>query len=79
MKKITKILALMVLVLGLTQAQDISNNTFGKGFNVLAKDSSFQLKSYTRIQNQYSGVFFDDEDVITEDYMSRMQIRRASI
>ncbi|NQY09123.1 MAG: FmdC precursor [Flavobacteriales bacterium] len=44
----------IIIVLSLnTFAQNISNNKFGKGIAIIAKDSSFSMKFSTRIQSLY--------------------------
>ena len=75
----------MLLFFGLvtsyfTQAQDITNNKFGKGLvNVVAKDSSFSLKFAARFQSLYTSSwdFADNENL--ENGVSQFSIRRARL
>jgi len=59
----------------LSFAQDISNNTFGKGIQIVANDSSFYLKFGTRFQTLYEGELNFD----TEEYDDQLLIRRARL
>jgi hypothetical protein len=75
----------MLLVFGLvtsyfSQAQDITNNKFGKGLvNVVAKDSSFSLKFAARFQSLYTGSWdFANNDNL-ENGVSQFSIRRARL
>lgn len=56
-------------------AQDKTNNTFGKGINIAAKDSSFTMKFSARIQNQYEGLL----NLKTNRYADRFLTRRARL
>ncbi|MCF6361428.1 MAG: OprO/OprP family phosphate-selective porin [Cyclobacteriaceae bacterium] len=53
-------------------AQDISNNTFGKGLRIAAKDSSMSMKFGLRFSTLYEG-FYTPE---TKDYQDNLLIRR---
>lgn len=75
----------MLLFFGLvasyfTQAQDITNNKFGKGLvNVVAKDSSYSVKFAARFQSLYTGSWdFPDNDNL-ENSESQFSIRRARL
>lgn len=75
MKKIKLILFLTIFGLQITNAQDITNNIFGKGILVYAKDSSFYMKISTRFQTLYDGSLNLD----TEDWSDQLLIRRARL
>jgi phosphate-selective porin OprO/OprP len=77
----------MLLLFGLVtsyfaqvQAQDITNNTFGKGLvNVVAKDSSYSLKFAARFQSLYTGSWdFPNNDNL-ENGEGQFLIRRARL
>ena len=75
----------MLLVFGLVtsyfaQAQDITNNKFGKGLvNVVAKDSSFSVKFAARFQSLYTSSWdFADNDNL-ENKEDQFSIRRARL
>ncbi len=53
-------------------AQDITNNTFGKGIKIIAKDSSFSIKFGARFQTLYEGTYTED----TDDWEEQLSIRR---
>lgn len=53
-------------------SQDLTNNKFGKGVNIIARDSSFTMKFYPRMQNLYQG----ELNTLTRDYNDGFQIRR---
>jgi len=53
-------------------AQDISNNTFGKGIKMVAKDSSMSMKFGLRFSTLYEG-FYEPE---SKDYVDNLLIRR---
>jgi len=53
-------------------AQDITNNTFGKGLRVVAKDSSMALKFGLRFSTLYEGFYIPE----TKNYSDNLLIRR---
>jgi len=53
-------------------AQDITNNTFGKGLKIVAKDSSMALKFGLRFSTLYEGFYLPE----TNDYTDNLLIRR---
>ncbi len=53
-------------------AQDISNNKFGKGIKMVAKDSSMSMKFGLRFSTLYEG-FYEPE---SKDYVDNLLIRR---
>jgi phosphate-selective porin OprO/OprP len=53
-------------------AQDISNNTFGKGLRMAAKDSSMALKFGLRFSTLYEGFYVPE----TKNYTDNLLIRR---
>lgn len=55
-----------------TQAQDKTNNRFGKGIKVVAADSSFSMKFGVRMQSLYDGQL----NLRTDEYEDGFQIRR---
>ena len=66
----------LTLIVGSLNAQDITNNRFGKGLiNVFAKDSSWSSKVAFRYQTRYEGNF----DLEESDYSGRAFVRRARI
>ena len=74
MKKI--FILTLILIVGSLNAQDITNNRFGKGLiNVFAKDSSWSSKVAFRYQTRYEGNF----DLEESDYTGRAFVRRARI
>ena len=74
MKKI--FILTLILIVGSLNAQDITNNRFGKGLiNVFAKDSSWSSKVAFRYQTRYEGNFDFEES----DYSGRAFVRRARI
>lgn len=76
MNKITLVLTLIAIaIIGTIQAQNISNNKFGKGLKIIAKDSSFYLKAGLRFQTLYSG----DLNLETDDWNDNLMIRRARL
>ena len=75
------ILTPLVFLFSLTAyAQDIVNNSFGKGFyNVVAADSSYSMNLAARIQSLYIGEWdVNDEDGI-HNSSSQFLIRRARL
>ena len=70
MKKI--FILTLILIVGSLNAQDITNNRFGKGLiNVFAKDSSWSSKVAFRYQTRYEGNF----DLEESDYTGRASYR----
>ena len=63
---------LAVGITGAIQAQDISNNTFGKGLKIISKDSSFYLKANLRFQILYNG----QRNLETDKWNDNMMVRR---
>ena len=72
-----KILALLALLLISTFSfsQTLTNDKFGKGINILAKDSSFSAKINIRAQTLYEGRLNLDNS----DWQDKLLIRRARI
>ena len=75
----------MLLLFGLVtsyfaQAQDITNNKFGKGLvNIVAKDSSYSLKFAARFQSLYTGSWdFPNNDNL-ENGEGQFLIRRSRL
>ena len=67
------VLSLILFTGGLSlTAQDISNNTFGKGIKVVTKDSSMALKFGLRFSTLYEGFYLPE----TKDYSDNLLIRR---
>jgi len=68
------LLTIVVLYLTLSPSfsQDISNNTFGKGLSVAAKDSSMSMKFGLRFSTLYEG-FYEPE---SKEYIDNLLIRR---
>lgn len=76
MKKVIVVLSLFVVaVVSTIQAQEISNNKFGKGLKILAKDSSFYMKASMRFQTLYNG----ELDLDTDEWEDNIMIRRARL
>ncbi len=57
-------------------AQSVTNNVFGKGISIVAKDSSFYMKFDTRIQNRYDGTYVESGE---QPYTDKFYLRRARI
>jgi len=53
-------------------SQDITNNTFGKGVNVVAKDSSMSMKFGLRFSTLYEGFY----EPASQEYIDNLLIRR---
>jgi phosphate-selective porin OprO/OprP len=67
------LITLTVFSIGLSvNAQDISNNTFGKGIRMVAKDSSMAMKFGLRFSTLYEGFYVPE----TKDYSDNLLIRR---
>lgn len=75
----------ILLVLGLVtssfvQAQDITNNKFGKGLiNIVAKDSSYSLKFAARFQSLYSSTWDFPDNKNLQNAETNFLIRRARL
>jgi len=86
-QKVMKLKWSMLLLFGLVtsyfaqvQAQDITENKFGKGLvNVVAKDSSFSLKFAARFQSLYSGTWDMPDNKNLQNLESNFLIRRARL
>jgi phosphate-selective porin OprO/OprP len=71
--RILLIINLILFLLAFSaDAQDISNNTFGKGLRMAAKDSSMALKFGLRFSTLYEGFYMPE----TENYTDNLLIRR---
>ena len=68
------VLLMMVLTTSLS-GQDISNNKFGKGLQIVGADSSFSMKFSTRFQTLYQGELNLDND----EWNDRFLVRRARL
>ena len=64
----------MVILIGSNTAysQDITNNVFGKGIRVVAKDSSMSMKFGLRFSTLYEGF----QELESNDYVDNLLIRR---
>ena len=71
-KSVSLLILLMLVVVVSAHAQDISNNTFGKGIKMAAKDSSMALKFGIRFSTLYEGFYIPE----TKDYSDNLLIRR---
>ncbi len=60
-----------------SNAQNTIDSKFGKGLNVIAKDSSFTMKFSTRIQNRFDGTVLMSER--KNDYSDKFYLRRARL
>jgi len=75
-KKLTVVLSLLVVgIASSIQAQEISNNKFGKGIRVVAKDSSFYMRASMRFQTLYNG----EMNLETDEWNDKVMIRRARL
>ncbi|GAB4250565.1 MAG: hypothetical protein Kow0079_03930 [Vicingaceae bacterium] len=64
----------------LTNAQDITNNKFGKGlYNVVAKDSSYSMNFAARFQNLFIGEFDLNDSLGVNNATSNFLVRRARL
>lgn len=73
--KFARLIALISLILfslGTSHAQDITNNIFGKGLRVMAKDSSIYLKFGLRFSTLYEGI----ANTASKEYADNITIRR---
>jgi phosphate-selective porin OprO/OprP len=71
-KSVSLLFLIMLVVVVSAYAQDISNNTFGKGIKMAAKDSSMALKFGIRFSTLYEGFYVPE----TKDYSDNLLIRR---
>lgn len=79
---IKKTMLLMMVISGslLTNAQDITNNKFGKGlYNVVAKDSSYSMNFAARFQNLFIGEFDLNDSLGVTNATSNFLVRRARL
>jgi len=75
-KKTTLLLgALMLVLISSLSAQEISDNKFGKGIKIVAKDSSFYMKAGMRFQTLYNG----EMNLETDEWKDNVMIRRARL
>ncbi|MFY0689891.1 MAG: FmdC precursor [Cyclobacteriaceae bacterium] len=73
MKTVISLITLLTLIV--TEAQEISNNRFGKGVQVMAKDSSFFVKGSFRFQTLYDG----QTTLGSGEWSDKMMIRRSRV
>jgi hypothetical protein len=66
---------LLLSLASISHAQDTSNNRFGKGLQIVAKDSSFSMKFSMRFQTLYQGQL----DLDSDDWSDRFLIRRSRL
>ena len=74
-QKVRSILLINLIIFSVIssiKAQDISNNTFGKGLSIAARDSSMALKFGLRFSTLYEG-FYEPE---SKSYADNLLIRR---
>ncbi len=71
-QKVSALALLLVCSFTLTYGQDVSNNKFGKGIRMMAKDSSMALKFGLRFSTLYEG-FYEPE---SKNYQDNLLIRR---
>lgn len=64
--------AIVVLVIHAAKSQDKMNNTFGKGLQVVAKDSSISMKFGLRFSTLYEGIY----EPSSNTYVDNVLIRR---
>ncbi len=75
-KKSMKVLTVLVATITTAiQAQDISDNKFGKGIKIVAKDSSFYMKASMRFQTLYDG----ELNLESGRWEDNVMIRRARL
>ncbi|RLD22169.1 MAG: FmdC precursor [Bacteroidetes bacterium] len=65
-------IGLIVFSLGVSHAQDITGNVFGKGLRVMAADSSIALKFGVRFSTLYEGFY----NANTKEYADNISTRR---
>ena len=71
-KKCSVLAVALFCFTGSSFAQDISNNTFGKGIKMVAKDSSIALKFGLRFSTLYEGFYTPENN----QYIDNLLIRR---
>jgi len=72
----TLLSAIILLALpNLTSAQNVVNDSYGKGISFLAQDSSFYTKLGFRFQTLYMG----QHNLTSGDWSERMMIRRSRL
>lgn len=71
-KNISVVTIALLFSISLSFSQDISNNKFGKGIKMVAKDSSMALKFGLRFSTLYEG-FYEPE---SKSYVDNLLIRR---
>lgn len=75
MNKLKYVLLILFIFPLLSQAQDTTSNSFGKGIRLVAQDSSFSMKFSTRFQTLYDGSL----NLETDEWDDKLLIRRARI
>lgn len=75
MNKLKYVLLALLLSPFLSVAQDTTSNSFGKGIQIVARDSSFSMKFSTRFQTLYNGRL----NLETDEWADQLMIRRARI
>ncbi|MBL4657305.1 MAG: hypothetical protein JKX73_04840 [Flavobacteriales bacterium] len=75
------ILAAFLFTMGAAHGQVSLPESYGKGINFMAADSSFTTKIHTRIQSRYDGFYTitDDTSFTDSKYADKMWVRRARI
>jgi phosphate-selective porin OprO and OprP len=71
-QKISAVAIIVLCSVSISFAQDISNNKFGKGLRMVAKDSSMALKFGLRFSTLYEGFYTPD----SKNYVDNLLIRR---
>ncbi|MFT6849775.1 MAG: phosphate-selective porin OprO/OprP [Sphingobacteriales bacterium] len=81
MKKIINLLLILsILTISGVFAQDITNNTFGKGIKIKAADTTFSMKFSARIQTLYEGTMpFVNNKIDLGDVDHKFLTRRARL
>ncbi len=70
----------MLLFAGISFAQDVTNNKFGKGLiNIIAKDSSYSMNFAARFQTLATGSWDYEDNRTLDDSESGILIRRARL
>lgn len=75
MRGLTLSIVLLMFLCASLSGQDISNNKFGKGLQIVGADSSFSMKFSTRFQTLYLG----ELDLDSDEWSDRFLIRRARL
>ncbi|UII34482.1 OprO/OprP family phosphate-selective porin [Fulvivirga ulvae] len=75
MNKLKYVLLTLIFFPLLSGAQDTTSNSFGKGIQIVAKDSSFSMKFSTRFQTLYDGGL----NLETDKWNDQLMIRRARL